>query len=251
MSHPQRNQFFDLLSHSQAKLLFITAELFLSSFLPLFLRKKNSMAIDMICIDEAHSASTFSTNCRPAYLMLPEAIRTIQRTQRSRKIVKSKLDPLNLLRAEEVERLYSNLVKVPADPKILLLTATANRKVGEEIMARFGVGLHFPPEKIFMKNFDLRFRGVENPNQDLLEIMRDEFRERMPVLVFCGFKRLTETITNYLQQNGFKAFCFHGGLTELQKINTLKELDKVVELDSNKSKSGKPSFINWLLIKEY
>ena len=238
MSHPQRRNFYDMLCENQAKLLFITAELFVSTFLPLFLRKKYAMAIDMICIDEAHAASTFSSNCRPAYMMLGEAIRTIQRVQNTRKIRKSALDAKNQLLPSEIEVLYQNLIRVPARPKILLLTATANKSVGEEIMAEFGVHKHIPPEKIFMKNFDLRFRKVQNPNEDLLYIMKNDFKKRLPVLVFCGFKRLTETITNYLQQNGFKAFCFHGGLSELQKINTLKELDKVVKIDEKAQKDG-------------
>jgi superfamily II DNA helicase RecQ len=123
--------------------------------------------------------------------------------------------------------LKANLERVRPSPQILLLTATANKAVSEEICKIFKIDKHFQPEKIFQKNFKLNFKKVFNPNAALLDVMKSEFKSKFPVIIFCSFKKSTETITTYLQQNGYKSFCFHGGLSELQKMNTLKELDKL------------------------
>jgi superfamily II DNA helicase RecQ len=135
----------------------------------------------------------------------------------------SKLDLVN----GNLKLMLHNLRNVPSKPRIMLLTATANSSVKDSICKKFGIDSYFPPEKIFQRNFSLHFQRVVNPNATLLKIIRGTFGSKFPIIIFCSFKKSTETLTVYLQQNGYKAYCFHGGLSELQKMNTLKELDKL------------------------
>ena len=177
----------------------------------------------MICIDEAHSACLASTDYRPSYSLIPHCINLITQIQESVPIEKR---DLKILGGNKDLMIY-NLSQIPAKPRVLLLTATANASVKENICKKFGIDEYFPPEKIFQRNFSLHFKRVVNPNAALLSVVRGSFGRKFPVIIFCSFKKSTETITVYLQQNGYKAYCFHGGLSELQKMNTLKELDKL------------------------
>lgn len=177
----------------------------------------------MICIDEAHSACLTSTDYRSSYSMIPHCIHLISKIQDSNPLDTSKMAIPN----KNKKLMKKNLGNVSKKPRILLLTATANASVKENICAKFNIQTYFPPEKIFQRNFSLNFQRVVNPNAALLGIVRGRFSSKFPVIIFCSFKRSTETLTVYLQQNGYKAYCFHGGLSELQKMNTLKELDKL------------------------
>ena len=218
------------------KLLFITPELLISDFLPFYLKEYSKIKINMVCIDEAHSASMLSVDYRSSYSMISECIKVITSKQLNNSNISSSGFKMCSGYTEETKNtLHNNLEKVVGPPKIILLTATANKAVSEQIIKKFDIKKHFKPEKIFQKNFKLNFKKVHNPNATLLNVMKDEFCKKFPVIIFCSFKRSTETITTYLQQNGYKSYCFHGGLTELQKMNTLKELDKL----SNNEESSK------------
>jgi superfamily II DNA helicase RecQ len=148
---------------------------------------------------------------------------------------KEKLKILN----ENNDLMVHNLNLIEPRPRILLLTATANASVRDNICKKFEIQLYIPPEKIFQRNFSLHFQRVVNPNAALLSVVRGSFGSKFPVIIFCSFKKSTETLTVYLQQNGYKAYCFHGGLSELQKMNTLKELDKLEKKDKSKKKTSK------------
>lgn len=236
LSFPQRDHFLQIISEGSVKLLFITPELFTSYFIPFFLENCSVIRINMICVDEAHSACLASTDYRASYSLIPHCIEVITRTQQSMALDKNAFRVPNA----NADLVLHNLNSVPPRPRILLLTATANAHVNRNICAKFQIGVYFPPEKIFQRNFSLSFKRVVNPNSALLNIVRGKFGCKFPVIVFCSFKRSTETLTVYLQQNGFKAYCFHGGLSELQKMNTLKELDKL-ERTEDKSAAGTQS----------
>ena len=231
LSYPQRDHFLQLISESSVKLLFITPELFTSYFMPFYLEHSSVIRINMICVDEAHSACLASTDYRASYSLIPHCIRIIAHTQHSTPLDRNAFKLPN----GNVDLVIHNLEKVPTTPQVLLLTATANAYVNQSICAKFKIDSYIPPEKIFQRNFSLSFKRVVNPNAALLSIVRGQFGSKFPVIVFCSFKKSTETLTVYLQQNGYKAYCFHGGLSELQKMNTLKELDK---LEPSRPKKG-------------
>ena len=247
MSHPQREHFYTMIKKNCVKLLFISPELFISYFIPFYLQNRTKIAINMICIDEAHSASLLSVDYRPSYSMISECMNIIIEEQAKNQIAKSDLNPFNLITEDQLNCLTNNLKIVPVVPRILLLTATANQAVISEISKEFNIESHFPPEKIFQRNFSLNFERVTNPNASLLNVMKTKFADKFPVLIFCSFKRSTETITTYLQQNGYKSYCFHGGLSELQKMNTLKELEKLNTPKENINSDGTKYFIITIL----
>lgn len=198
--------------------------------MPFFLEHRSTLRINMICVDEAHSACLTSSDYRASYSLIPNCIKLISEIQETTPLDIKKLD----LPETHSKLIRYNLEKLPAKPRILLLTATANLSVKDNICQKFGIEKYFPPEKIFQRNFSLHFQRVVNPNTALLNIIRETFNYKFPVIIFCSFKKSTETLTVYLQQNGYKAYCFHGGLSELQKMNTLKELEKL-----EKTKKGK------------
>ena len=48
-----------------------------------------------------------------------------------------------------------------------------------------------------------------------------------PLLVFCSFNKKSETLSNFLKQNGKNSFTFHGQMTEVQKLTVLEDLTQV------------------------
>lgn len=135
-----------------------------------------SVAVSMLVIDEAHCISEWGHNFRPDYLKLPA---------------------------------YQQELNIPL---VLLLTATATKKVKLDMARRFDIA----PENIvqtgfYRPNLNLSVLPVveANKNQALLDELK---RQQGAGIVYVTLQQTAEQVARYLQQNGCAASAYHAGL---------------------------------------
>ncbi len=136
-----------------------------------------SIAVSMLVVDEAHCISEWGHNFRPDYLKLP--------TYRS---------ALNI-------------------PLVLLLTATATRKVKQDMAHKFGISeAHIVQTGFYRPNLDLSIVPVRAPDKDLCLI--DTIRQQTGAgIVYVTLQQTAETVAGLLCQYQIDAVAYHAGLT--------------------------------------
>jgi ATP-dependent DNA helicase RecQ len=159
---------------NKLKILFVSPErLGNEKFIALMTR----IRIQTLVIDEIHSISEWGHNFRPDYLKLA--------------------------------RYYKEL-KIP---KMIGLTATANKKVIKDICRVFSIeeehcivsGFHRP-------NLYIRIHPVSetNRNQKLLETLK--IRESGPAIVYVSQQKTSNEVQKYLEAHGISARAYHAGM---------------------------------------
>ncbi|EAR61608.1 RecQ family ATP-dependent DNA helicase [Neptuniibacter caesariensis] len=161
------------------KILMISVERFKNERFREFIR---SVPVSMLVVDEAHCISEWGHNFRPDYLKLPS---------------------------------YRNELNIPL---VLLLTATATRKVKRDMAERFAI----KPESVvqtgfYRSNLDIRVLPVADKNRDQLllsQIMQQSTSEVNPVsgIVYVTLQQTAEQVAGFLQQQGVHAVAYHAGL---------------------------------------
>jgi ATP-dependent DNA helicase RecQ len=149
----------------------------------LFLARLPKMKINLIAVDEAHCISQWGYDFRPAYLKIAE--------------------------------IRKFLPEVP----ILALTATATKKVVEDIQAQ----LQFQEKNVFKKSFERKnlvylVRQTEDKLEHLLKIAR---KVKGTGIVYVRNRKKTKEIAVFLQQNGISADYYHAGLEN--KLKDVKQ----------------------------
>ena len=192
---PQKTKFLDLVANEQVKLLFITPEMFLSEFMG-FLLVHTELKVSLICIDETHCAIPWDSSFRMSYLA-----------------IKCALDRLKLARPQL---------------NTLFLTATADKFAMRFLRSQFDIQPDNIVESLnyLRANITVKFDVVEDQNREILRLVKRDYAKSKPILVFCNFKHSTEILSNFLKLNGVKSFCFHSGMTEIDKLTILENFGK-------------------------
>ena len=162
------------------KILYIAPErLALSSFQQ-FLSKLN---ISLIAIDEAHCISEWGHEFRPDY--------------------------------RNLNKLRNKLPNIP----IIALTATANKKVREDIIRQ----LKLKEPKVFVASFDRK-------NLSYVVLRKQNFFDKLlhyvekykneSAIIYCFSRKDTENLANKLINQGYKALPYHAGLSKEIRSNT-------------------------------
>ena len=143
---------------------------------PSFMDFLSRISLSVIAIDEAHCVSQWGHDFRPEYLRLGELGRAF-----------------------------------PEVPRIAV-TATADELTRKEILSR----LDLNGGKVFVSGFDrpnIRYQVVmkEKPKKQLLDFLRRSHRNDSGI-VYCMTRRKTESIAQWLRDNGIKALSYHGGM---------------------------------------
>ncbi|SFW25748.1 RecQ family ATP-dependent DNA helicase [Cellulophaga fucicola] len=141
------------------------------------------MNVNLIAIDEAHCISQWGNDFRPAY------------------------QNCGVLRD-----------MFPAVP-VLALTATATKKVAEDIIQ----SLQFRDSLIIKDSFsrdNITYKIVWNEDK-LHQLKQLCARTENSAIVYVRSRRLTEQISAYLNNNGFTTTFFHGGVSRKEKQNRL------------------------------
>ena len=143
-----------------------------------FLRIASQIEISMVAVDEAHCISQWGQDFRPSYLEIPDFIN-----------------------------------QLPKRPRLCAFTATATRKVKEDIIRL--LHMHEP---------FIRVTGFSRPNLYLSVIRTKEKEEKLLELlntyrgfsgiVYCSTRKNVESVCETLLAHGYPATRYHAGLSE-------------------------------------
>ncbi|CAD5263879.1 Recombinase RecQ [Alteromonas sp. 38] len=174
----QNKQVMNDVRSGECKILMVSVERFKNERFRQFIE---SIQVSMLVIDEAHCISEWGHNFRPDYLKLPA---------------------------------YQQELNIPL---VLLLTATATKKVKLDMARRFDIA----PENIvqtgfYRPNLNLNVLPVveKNKNQALLEELQRQQGAGIVCagIVYVTLQQTAEQVARFLQQNGVAASAYHAGL---------------------------------------
>ncbi len=154
------------------KILMISVERFKNERFRQFI---NSVSISMLVVDEAHCISEWGHNFRPDYLKIPQ---------------------------------YQQELKIPL---VLLLTATATKKVKRDMCSKFDItDQHVVQTGFYRANLDLNIVPVTAQQKDVLlnQLIK---QQNGTGIVYVTLQHTAESIANYLSQSGLKAAAYHAG----------------------------------------
>lgn len=138
----------------------------------------NQVALSMLVVDEAHCISEWGHNFRPDYLKLPR---------------------------------YREELNIPL---VLLLTATATKKVKRDMAERFAIEPQCIVQTGFYRaNLDLSVLSVKtaDKNTELTKIVR---AQTGPGIVYVTLQQSAEQVANMLSAQGLQAVAYHAGLED-------------------------------------
>lgn len=169
----QNKQVMNDVRSGQCKILMVSVERFKNERFRQFIE---SVQVSMLVVDEAHCISEWGHNFRPDYLKLPA---------------------------------YQKELNIPL---VLLLTATATKKVKEDMSARFDIA----PSNIiqtgfYRPNLNLYVRPVLEPRKN--QVLVEEIQKQQGAgIVYVTLQNSAEDVARFLQQQGFAAKAYHAGL---------------------------------------
>jgi ATP-dependent DNA helicase RecQ len=167
---------FDNIKFGNIKFLYISPERLQSIFMQ---QKIKELNISFVAIDEAHCISEWGHDFRPSY--------------RNIKILK----------------------QIKPDVNFIALTATANKKVLEDISSN----LELKNPVIFRNSFareNLAYQ-VFNVEDKLLRLTQIFTKTKSPAIVYVNSRKKTEDLTKFLNARNFKSSFYHGGLSVKEK----------------------------------
>ncbi|MDR7870897.1 MAG: DNA helicase RecQ [Tissierellaceae bacterium] len=142
-----------------------------------FLNLIKDIKVSMIAIDEAHCISQWGHDFRPSYREIPKFIRSF--TSR---------------------------------PVVAAYTATATKLIVEEIKTL--LGLRNPIESIVgfdRPNLFYRVIKVSDKLSYVSDYLNQNFQDKSGI-IYCATRKTVESVTEKLNQQGFKAVAYHGGM---------------------------------------
>ena len=181
---PKRiSEIYSQLKNNEVKILYVAPERFGSEGFSSFLK---SLTISLIAVDEAHCISEWGHDFRPDYRNL------------------------SLLKE-----------RFPTVP-LIALTATATRKVREDIISQ----LQLEKAHFFISSFNrenLRISVIEKKQAfpKLVKLLQKYKNES--VIIYCFSRNDTETIASGLRDNNFNARAYHAGMGAKQR-SSVQEL---------------------------
>ena len=186
---------FDNLKFGKYKLLYLSPERLNSEFI---LNKLKQIQVNLIAIDEAHCISEWGHDFRPSY------------------------------------RFIHKVREIHPDVNIIALTATATKKVTEDIIEN----LNLKQTAIFKKSFfreNLAYQVIQNENKigKLEKIFK---KNPYPTIIYVGSRRKTEDISNLINSKGYPSTFYHGGMTSKSKseaFNSWMKEEKLIMVATN------------------
>ncbi|WP_394189303.1 ATP-dependent DNA helicase RecQ [Pseudoalteromonas atlantica] len=159
----------------KVKILMVSVERFKNERFREFI---NQVAISMLVVDEAHCISEWGHNFRPDYLKLPR---------------------------------YREELNIPL---VLLLTATATKKVKRDMSERFAIEPQCIVQTGFYRsNLDLSVLSVKSADKS--ETLANIVREQQgPGIVYVTLQHSAEQVAQTLSQQGLSAVAYHAGLED-------------------------------------
>lgn len=162
------------LKSGEIKLLYISPERFA---VPGFVEKLQSIKISLFAVDEAHCLSEWGHDFRPDYLSL------------------------------------SNIKKGFKDSTIAAFTATATKKVQEDIISRLQLDNPYTVRASFDRP-EIAYRIIkkEQVNAQIISLVKE--RKSKTGIIYRTSRKDVEKTAQYLLDSGIKALPYHAGLSE-------------------------------------
>ena len=157
------------------KILMVSVERFKNERFRQFLAE---VTLSLLVVDEAHCISEWGHNFRPDYLKLP---------------------------------FYRESLGIP---QVLLLTATATKKVKKDMAARFGITESDIIQTGFYRpNLDLAVQAVTE--QEKKQALSDLIDKQMGCgIVYVTLQQTAQEVADYLKLRGLNAAAYHAGLSD-------------------------------------
>ena len=172
LSYQQSQQVMRDVRQGKIKILMVSVERFKNERFRSFI---GSLPLSMLVVDEAHCISEWGHNFRPDYLKLPS---------------------------------YRQKLNIPL---VLLLTATATKKVKRDMAAKFAIeDSHIVQTGFYRPNLDLSIIPVasRDKNSQLLHIIQ---RQSGPGIVYVTLQNSAETVAQFLTDKQINAQAYHAG----------------------------------------
>lgn len=173
LNFEQNQQVMQDIRSGVCKILMVSVERFKNERFRQFIQ---SVPLSMLVVDEAHCISEWGHNFRPDYLKLPD---------------------------------YQQELKIPL---VLLLTATATKKVKRDMAQRFAiVPEHVIQTGFYRPNLQLQVLPVTDAdkNRTLLSLLK---KQNGAGIVYVTLQKTAEIVANLLVQQGLPATAYHAGL---------------------------------------
>jgi ATP-dependent DNA helicase RecQ len=157
----------------QIKILMISVERFKNERFRRFIQ---GVPISMLVVDEAHCISEWGHNFRPDYLKLPQ---------------------------------YQQELNIPL---VLLLTATATRRVQKDMALKFNIApSHIVQTGFYRHNLDIDLISAQG--QDKQALLRQVLNDTQGAgIVYVTQQKTADELAATLQQSGYSAVSYHAGL---------------------------------------
>jgi len=179
--NPEQNrEVMQAVRSGDCKILMVSVERFKNERFRQFIQ---SVALSMLVIDEAHCISEWGHNFRPDYLKLPR---------------------------------YQQELKIPL---VLLLTATATKKVKHDMAQRFAIASNDIVQTGFYRanlNLDVVPTASADKDQQLLHVLRQQtsLNPTSSGIVYVTLQKTAEQVAQLLQVQGMAAQAYHAGLND-------------------------------------
>jgi ATP-dependent DNA helicase RecQ len=183
LSPQQSKQTMAEVRSGHIKILMVSVERFKNERFRQFI---DSVEVSMLVIDEAHCISEWGHNFRPDYLKLPN---------------------------------YRQQLNIPL---VLLLTATATKKVKLDMAKRFDIAdQHIVQTGFYRSNLDLRVLAVSERQKDqkLLDLVKSQSGAG---IIYVTLQQSAQRVAQFLMAQGIDASAYHAGL-ENDKRQAIQE----------------------------
>lgn len=164
---------------ARLKLLYISPERLANER---FLNAARRARVALLAVDEAHCISQWGHNFRPEYLKIAQTAREL------------------------------------AIPRVLALTATADRETASDIADAFSIA----PQDIvhtgfYRPNLELRATACKPGGKKALLLERLRLRPPGPAIVYVTLQKTAEAVAAWLQEHGAQAMAYHAGMGPEQR----------------------------------
>ncbi len=165
---------------SSYRFIFISPEMLVQSFVK---QQLKGIKISLLVADEAHCISQWGFDFRPDYLRIAE------------------------------------ILPVLNNPQVLALTATATKKVTDEIQAYLNLDKpYIYTHPMDRKNIAYDIKRFENPRDKIEWLTTFVQQFEGPGIIYAGTRKKSQEITAQLLEMGLSASYYHGGMEHQDRI---------------------------------
>ena len=172
LDYSQYQQIITCAKQGKLDILFITPERFISEFI------YQIPNISLICIDEAHCISKYSTSNRFSYMILPKYLKSL---------------------------------------RVLALTGSIDQKSQLDVMSLLNISKVVKHGRAFRTNLKVTVSREDDILTFAGKIIRSEKYKRGAIIFYCNLQYLTDSVAQWIRSIGETCQSYHSGLSEQRR----------------------------------